>query len=100
MRVRDGQTAVIGCLQTEKRSHIKTSIPILAGIPLVGKLFSWSKEQAEVESLLIMITALILDNPEREREFFRERIKKHQGEDFFREDGLGGRRKGAGENGN
>ena len=100
MRVRDGQTAVIGGLQTEKRSHIKTSIPILAGIPLVGKLFSWSKEQAEVESLLIMITPRILNNPDKEGEFFRERIKKHREENFFREDGLGGRSKGAGENGN
>ncbi|MBL05004.1 MAG: hypothetical protein CMJ99_05140 [Planctomycetes bacterium] len=100
MRVRDGQTAVIGGLQTEKRSHVKTSIPILAGIPLMGKLFSWSKEQAEVESLLIMITPRILNNPDKEGEFFRERIKKHREENFFREDGLGGRSKGAGENGN
>lgn len=92
MRVRDGQTAVIGGLQTEKRSNVKTSIPILAGIPLMGRLFSWNKEQAEVESLLIMITPRILNNSEQEEKFFRDRINKHREEDFFRKDALKGGR--------
>ncbi|MFP6633460.1 MAG: secretin N-terminal domain-containing protein [Planctomycetota bacterium] len=92
MRVRDGQTAVIGGLQTEKRSNVKTSIPILAGIPLMGRLFSWNKEQAEVESLLIMITPRILNNSEQEEKFFRDRINKHREEDFFRKDALEGGR--------
>ncbi len=92
MRVRDGQTAVIGGLQTEKRSNVKTSIPILAGIPLMGRLFSWNKEQAEVESLLIMITPRILNNSEQEEKFFRDRINKHREEDFFHKDALEGGR--------
>jgi len=92
MRVRDGQTAVIGGLQTEKRSNVKTSIPILAGIPLMGRLFSRNKERAEIESLLIMITPRILNNSEQEGRFFRDRINKHREEDFFREDGLEGGR--------
>jgi len=92
MRVRDGQTAVIGGLQTEKRSNVKTSIPILAGIPLMGRLFSWNKERAEIESLLIMITPRILNNSEQEGKFFRDRINKHREEDFFRKDGLEGGR--------
>jgi len=92
MRVRDGQTAVIGGLQTEKRSNIKTSIPILSGIPLMGRLFSWNKEQAEVESLLIMITPRILNNSEQEEKFFRDRINKHREEDFFHKDALEGGR--------
>ena len=92
MRVRDGQTAIIGGLQTEKRYNVKTSIPILAGIPLMGRLFSWNKEQAEVESLLIMITPRILNNSAQEEKFFRDRINKHREEDFFREDGLEGGR--------
>ena len=90
MRVRDGQTAVIGGLQTEKRSNVKTSIPILAGIPLMGRLFSWNKEQAEVESLLIMITPRILNNSDQEQKFFRDRINQHTEKDFFSEDGLEG----------
>ena len=92
MRVRDGQTAIIGGLQTEKRSNVKTSIPILAGIPLMGRLFSWNKEQAEVESLLIMITPRILNNSEQEEKFFRDRINKHREEDFFHKDALEGGR--------
>ena len=92
MRVRDGQTAVIGGLQTEKRSNVKTSIPILAGIPLMGRLFSWNKEKAEIESLLIMITPRILNNSEQEEKFFRDRINKHREEDFFRKDALEGGR--------
>ena len=90
MRVRDGQTAVIGGLQTEKRSNVKTSIPILAGIPLMGRLFSWNKEKAEIESLLIMITPRILNNSEQEEKFFRDRINKHREEDFFHKDALEG----------
>ena len=83
MRVRDGQTAVIGGLQTERRSKIKTSIPILAGIPLMGRLFSWNKDQAEIESLMILITPRILTDAKKEKEFFRSRINKHREEDFF-----------------
>ena len=83
MRVRDGQTAVIGGLQTERRSKVKTSIPILAGIPLMGRLFSWNKDQAEIESLMILITPRILTDAKNEKEFFRSRINKHRESDFF-----------------
>lgn len=83
MRVRDGQTAVIGGLQTERRSKIKTSIPILAGIPLMGRLFSWNKDHAEIESLMILITPRILTDSDTEKEFFRGRINKHLESDFF-----------------
>ncbi len=86
MRVRDGQTAVIGGLQTERRSKVKTSIPILAGIPLVGRLFSWNKDQAEIESLMILITPRILTDAKNEKEFFRSRINKHREADFFLND--------------
>ncbi|MEC7922512.1 MAG: type II and III secretion system protein, partial [Planctomycetota bacterium] len=83
MRVRDGQTAVIGGLQTERRSKIKTSIPILAGIPLMGRLFSWNKDQSEIESLMILITPRILTDAENEKKFFQGRISKHREADFF-----------------
>ena len=58
----------------------------------MGRLFSWNKEQAEVESLLIMITPRILNNSEQEEKFFRDRINKHREEDFFRKDALEGGR--------
>ena len=89
MRVRDGQTAVIGGLQTERRSKVKTSIPILAGIPLMGRLFSWNKDQSEIESLMILITPRILTNAENEQAFFKGRINKRRQSDFFQDDKLG-----------
>ena len=58
----------------------------------MGRLFSWNKERAEIESLLIMITPRILNNSEQEGKFFRDRINKHREEDFFRKDGLEGGR--------
>ena len=86
MRVRDGQTAVIGGLQPARRSKVKTSIPILAGIPLLGRLFSWNKDQAEIEALMILITPRILTDAKNEREFFQGRINKHRESDFFLND--------------
>lgn len=83
LRVRDGHTAVIGGLQTERRVEIETRIPLLSSIPILGNLFSWKRKQADVESLLIMITPRILRGPELEDNVFHKALETHQKADYF-----------------
>ncbi|MEM7235001.1 MAG: hypothetical protein AAF517_22680, partial [Planctomycetota bacterium] len=40
LRVQDGHTAIIGGLQTERRTEIETRVPLLSSIPLLGNLFT------------------------------------------------------------
>src|SRR5690606_31020051 len=83
LRVRDGHTAVIGGLQTERRIEIETRIPLLSSIPILGNLFSWKRKQADVESLLIMITPRILRGPELEENVYRKALEAHRRADYF-----------------
>ncbi len=83
MRVQDGQTAVIGGLQTERRTEIQTQIPLLSSVPILGNLFTWKRKQTNVESLMILITPRILKNTTQERAVFDSAIEKHKKADYF-----------------
>jgi type IV pilus assembly protein PilQ len=83
LRVGDGQTAVIGGLQTERRMEIETKIPLLSSIPVLGNIFTWRRKQANVESLLILITPHILKSSGQGRQIFDNAIRKHQKADYF-----------------
>jgi len=83
MRVQDGQTAVIGGLQTERRVEIETKVPLLSSIPILGNLFTWKRKQSDVESLMILITPRILKNVTQERAVFDAAIQKHKKADYF-----------------
>lgn len=63
LRVKNGETIVIGGLiQKEDRKNV-TKVPLLGDIPIIGNLFkSTSIEKRETE-LTIFITPTILDNP-------------------------------------
>lgn len=62
LRVRDGETIVIGGLiQNEDRKNI-SKVPLLGDLPIVGRLFkNTDKEKRETE-LIIFITPKIIDN--------------------------------------
>ena len=83
LRVQDGHTAIIGGLQTERRHEIETRVPLLSSIPLLGNLFTWKRKQANVESLLIMITPRILKSRDQELDTFRRALSKQQAADWF-----------------
>ncbi len=62
LRVRNGETIVIGGLIQNESHKNYNKIPLLGDLPIVGRLFkSSSKEKMETE-LVIFITPKIIDN--------------------------------------
>jgi len=59
--VKDGETVVLGGLIKEIRSNIKTKVPILGSIPVLGALFRKETETVERRNLLIFVTARVLE---------------------------------------
>ncbi|HEU4682670.1 MAG TPA: AMIN domain-containing protein [Gemmatimonadales bacterium] len=60
--VNDGETAVIGGLTVTEVTNTRTGIPLLSGLPIVGKLFSFSKSEENRRDLIILVTPRIIDD--------------------------------------
>ena len=61
IRVRDGQTIVIGGLRQMEDRSIRRTLPILSNMPLLGPLFRSHKSENTMVDLAIFITARMLD---------------------------------------
>ena len=59
--LRDGQTAAIGGLIDTQTRKIKSQVPLLGDIPLLGNLFKTTNDQVDVTNLIIFITATVLE---------------------------------------
>lgn len=64
--VNDGETAVIGGLTVQDVSSVRTGVPILKDIPILGGLFRSERKRNEKRDLLIFVTPYIvpIDEPE------------------------------------
>jgi type IV pilus assembly protein PilQ len=60
--VNDGETAVIGGLTVTEVTKNRSGIPLLGGLPIVGKLFSFTKETENRRDLIILVTPRITDD--------------------------------------
>jgi type II secretory pathway component GspD/PulD (secretin) len=60
--VNDGETAVIGGLTVTEVTKNRSGIPLLGGLPIVGKLFSFSREVENRRDLIILVTPRITDD--------------------------------------
>ena len=60
VRVRDGETIIIGGLVQNERQSTKTKIPVLGDLPLVGKLFRGVDRSETNTELVIFITPHVL----------------------------------------
>jgi type IV pilus assembly protein PilQ len=60
--VNDGETAVIGGLTVTEVRKNRSGIPLLGGLPIVGKLFSFTREQETRRDLIILVTPRITDD--------------------------------------
>ena len=60
--VNDGETAVIGGLTVTEVTNTRSGIPLLSGLPIVGKLFSFSKSEENRRDLIILVTPRIIDD--------------------------------------
>ncbi len=85
LRVRDGQTAVIGGLHTERRIEIESRLPLLSDIPYLGELFKWRRRQADVDHLLILVTPRILKSNEVSEEIYKQALREAERWDYFKE---------------
>ncbi len=60
--VNDGETAVIGGLTVTEVRKTRSGIPLLGGLPIVGKLFSYSSDEERRRDLIILVTPRIIDD--------------------------------------
>lgn len=72
--VRPGQSLVISGLFSEERESVRTGIPGLMNIPILGALFSSSRWQSSESELLVVVTPELVD-PNMPRALDRVRLK-------------------------
>lgn len=60
LRLKDGQTVVLGGLIQKTTTNTETKVPLLGDIPLLGELFKQSKKNTKDEELIVIITANIV----------------------------------------
>jgi type IV pilus assembly protein PilQ len=60
--VNDGETAVIGGLTVTEVTNSRSGIPLLSGLPIIGKLFGFSKTEETRRDLIILVTPRIIDD--------------------------------------
>jgi len=58
--VDDGETAVIGGLTVQDYSSVRTGVPVLKDIPLLGALFRSERRRDEKRDLLIFVTPYVV----------------------------------------
>jgi len=57
LRVKDGQTVVLGGLIKNSTKHSKQGLPLLSDIPVLGALFSQTSDETEDNELIIVLKA-------------------------------------------
>ncbi|HSV75247.1 MAG TPA: secretin N-terminal domain-containing protein [Chthonomonadales bacterium] len=62
-RVRDGDTIVIGGLQSKNERTSARKVPILGDLPIIGSLFRTRSTTVADEELLIFVTASVIPDP-------------------------------------
>ncbi|APD09374.1 general secretion pathway protein PilQ [Thermus brockianus] len=60
LRVRDGQTVVLGGLTSQETNQTQQGVPFLMDIPLIGELFKQRSQDTTEKELLVVITANIV----------------------------------------
>lgn len=79
VRVRDGETIVIGGLRQQEARDVRTKIPVLGGIPIIGPLLFQTKNVTSTQTeLMIFITPRVLSTtghlPTEQEQMMRERF--------------------------
>ncbi len=64
LRLKDRQTAVIGGLIEDQKSHDSLGVPWLSEVPILGTLFANRKDQTKKTELVIFIRPTIIKNPD------------------------------------
>ncbi len=59
-RLRGGETIVIGGLMQNRRERVRSGVPVLMSIPLLGRLFSRTRDVERKAELVIFLTPTII----------------------------------------
>jgi len=78
VRVKDGQTIIIGGMMQDKKKEIVNKTPLLGSIPGLGGLFRRTEQQVQKTELVILLTPKILIG-RRIEELSKEDLKKVEG---------------------
>jgi type II secretory pathway component HofQ len=62
LRVRDGESAIIGGLMRTVTNEQQSKVPVLGDIPVLGSLFTNTRQEKEDVEVLIMLTPRIIKN--------------------------------------
>ncbi|GAA6741763.1 hypothetical protein Thermus77359_19490 [Thermus oshimai] len=60
LRLKDGQTVILGGLTSQENSQVQQGVPLLMDIPLIGELFKQRTQETTDRELLVVITADIV----------------------------------------
>lgn len=74
--VRDGQTIVVGGLMEDRVEKVKSGIPWLQDIPLLGWAFRFERENVEKSNLLIFLTPTVVREDQDVQRLYEERKRK------------------------
>ncbi len=59
--LRNGETAVMGGLRTDRETRNQNHVPVFSQIPIIGRLFKHRSKSVDGENLMIFITPTIVD---------------------------------------
>ncbi|MBN1908016.1 MAG: type II secretion system secretin GspD [Deltaproteobacteria bacterium] len=76
VRIKDGQTVVIGGLIDSKDNRTNYRVPLLSRVPILGYLFKSKTNSLDKKNLYIFITPRIVTNPGEATELYEEK-KEH-----------------------
>lgn len=76
--VRDGQTAVIGGLMRDSVETVRTGVPFLSEIPVLGLLFGSTERRTVRRNLRFFVTPHIVRAPEDLRAIFERRMRERR----------------------
>jgi type II secretory pathway component GspD/PulD (secretin) len=63
LKLKDGQSMVIGGLMTSQLNNVTTKLPFLGDLPLIGRAFRSENNQKIDRELIIFLTPHIIDDP-------------------------------------
>ncbi len=63
-RVADGETLIIAGLMSERKRNVRTGVPLLKDLPLLGYLFGKTQRQTYNIELIMLLTPVIMEGSE------------------------------------
>jgi len=76
--VKDGQTIIIGGLLREQTTAVKTQVPILGDLPIIGAVFQGTADEVRREEVIVLLTPHIITEGNQTAGWARKRDIQHE----------------------